>query len=426
MITLPAWWGSERPYKIIDVLEGLKQIPDESIHCVVTSPPYWGLRSYLKDNDPLKAQEIGGEKHPKEYVAHLVVIFREIRRVLRKDGVAWLNLGDSYIGGGRAGKGKHAFGGLEMNRSNGAVRYGLPTGKVEGFKPKDLAGIPWRTAIALQDDGWWLRSDIVWAKGNVLPESCTDRPTKSHEYIFLLSKSEKYFYDAESIKEPALSSNVHDLTGSGYLAPGQTPQTGNRPGNSGNIKRKIGEDRDRPGSHLGNSIPWKGYTRNKRDVWNINTSPFQGDHYACFPLEIPTTCIKAGTSEKGCCSKCGSPWRRDIKRNNPSKAANAGHVDRSGGAANTANPQTSKGLKRNGGGVYSSAQDLGWIPTCDCQAEIVPCVVLDPFVGKGTTILAARQLGRIGLGFDLDPKNEKLIKKYSCGDASYIDEFVEE
>lgn len=191
-----------------DVLEGLAQLPDESVHCVVTSPPYWGLRDYGV------AGQIGLEPTPDTFVVRMVEVFGEVRRVLRKDGTCWVNLGDSYAGGktgntnGGASSGLKADGWREESRQRANKVFAEQMEAMEfrkplpvGFKPKDLIGAPWRVAFALQADGWWLRSDIIWSKPNPMPESVTDRPTKAHEYLFLLTKAERYFYDAEEIKE---------------------------------------------------------------------------------------------------------------------------------------------------------------------------------------------------------------------------------
>ena len=181
----------------------LKKIPKESIQTVVTSPPYWGLRDYGHDS------QLGAENTPDEYVDGLVDVFREIRRVLKKDGTVWLHLGDSYVGGG---KGEWSNGSIQKNHIKAGVKYGKKTGEIAGLKPKDLVGIPWRVALALQEDGWWLRSDIIWHKPNPMPESVTDRPTKSHEYIFLLTKSPHYYYDQDAIREPVSDVSIKRST----------------------------------------------------------------------------------------------------------------------------------------------------------------------------------------------------------------------
>ena len=180
----------------MDVLQGLKMLDDNCIDCVVTSPPYWGLRDYgVKE-------QIGLEPTPDLYVKHLVDVFKEVHRVLKKVGTVWLNLGDSYCGSHGNGSVEQTFGQSKF------VKFDSPSKNIKGLKPKDLVGIPWRVAFALQADGWWLRQDIIWAKPNPMPESVTDRCTKSHEYIFLLTKSKDYYYDAESIKEPVAESTI--------------------------------------------------------------------------------------------------------------------------------------------------------------------------------------------------------------------------
>jgi DNA modification methylase len=294
-----------------DVMEGLRQLPDESVHCVITSPPYWGLRSYLKDDHPLKPFEIGSEPTLQEHIAKLVEVFRDVRRVLRKDGTLWLNYGDAYAGSWGAQSRGEAPG--PASKLSGGQVYAAPknthTGSMKrtpGLKPKDLMGLPWRLAFALQDDGWWLRSDIIWAKPNPMPESVTDRPTKAHEYIFLLTKSERYHYDAEAIREMRTSDEDADgFRGGSYVGgePGRRTVTGNK-----RIKVPGGWDRGE-GGH--GTIHRAGRTsaeyqeaevkhgRNKRSVWTIATVPFTEAHYATFPPELPEICIKAGCPRGG-------------------------------------------------------------------------------------------------------------------------------
>lgn len=259
-----------------DVVEMLKTIPDESVQCCVTSPPYWGLRDYGHDG------QIGIEKTHELYTAKMVEVFREVRRVLRKDGVLFLNLGDSY-----AGSGKGAW-----NRDDGQKEVYVPgiTGaKIDtdtpGLKPKDLVGIPWRVAFALQSDGWWLRSDIIWSKPNPKPESVADRPTKAHEYIFLLTKSAKYYWDAEAVME---KSGVWNAAKSSFHFD---------PEQSGQKKAQMVRDGLRTHGGMAHADIDRD-TRNMRTVWEISPKPFYGAHFATFPPEIPEKCIKAG-SKKG-------------------------------------------------------------------------------------------------------------------------------
>jgi DNA modification methylase len=233
------------------------------------------------------------EASPDAYVAALVAVFREVRRVLTDDGTCWVNLGDSHNnsdkwGGGSSSVGKHKRLGGEQPSAGVRRRWR----GIEGTKSKDLLMIPAIVALALRTDGWYLRSDIIWAKPNPMPESVTDRPTKSHEHLFLLTKSAKYYYDAKAISEPCAGLNLHDITGSSYVAPGQTPHTGTR--RSGNTTRVLGNERGRPSSHLGASIPWEGTTRNKRDVWTVPTQPYMGAHFATMPEALVEPCILAG------------------------------------------------------------------------------------------------------------------------------------
>jgi len=258
----------------------LKTLDSESVHCCVTSPPYWGLRDYGVSG------QLGLEKTPQEYIAKMVEVFREVRRVLRSDGTVWLNIGDSYIGGGRGGKGQCGKGSFEESRYEQGCKIGLPTGKVDGLKPKDLCLIPFRLAIALQEDGWWVRSDIIWAKPNPMPESVTDRPTKSHEYMFLLTKSAKYYFDQEAVRESFVPNSDMEYRktlrlGKFYRAGNQNPYTNNTP---------LAGDREI--TELANG-------RNIRTVWTIPTQPTPEAHFATFPEALIVPCIKAGCPEGG-------------------------------------------------------------------------------------------------------------------------------
>lgn len=216
-----------------DVRNALGNFPENHFQTCITSPPYWGLRDYGIEG------QIGAEMDIQDYINDLVLVFREVKRVLANDGTFWLNIGDSYTSGGRTWRDADT-----KNKGRG-MSYRAPTPK--GLKPKDLIGVPWRIAFALQADGWYLRTDIIWNKPNCQPESVKDRPTRSHEYVFLFSKSEKYFYDSEAIKEPALDP--------------------------------------------------KQDSKNRRTVWNINTEPYPGSHFAVYPRELVRLCIKAATKE---------------------------------------------------------------------------------------------------------------------------------
>lgn len=366
-----------------DWIEKLRELPDGSVQCCVTSPPYWGLRDYGV------AGQLGLEKTPEEFVAKIVAGFRELRRVLRDDGTLWLNLGDTYA----ANRGYQVPDQKWVDVGNSK---GMKAAEI-GLKPKDLIGIPWRCAFALQADGWFLRSDIIWHKLNAMPESVTDRPTKAHEYIFLLTKRQNYFYDCEAVKEPLQASTLE--RGYSYSDPEYTSSKMNA-AEPGMVRAN--------GTFKGKRYIPSG--RNRRDVWTVPSEPFSGAHFATFPSALIRPCILAGTSAKGCCPKCGAPWERIVENNNPSKQSNTGE-DMTEGAAKTSNPQTSAGMHRNGGGVYSTSKTLGWQPTCTCgETSTVPCVVLDPFGGSGTVGQVSLELGRKAILIELNPEYVKLAE----------------
>jgi DNA modification methylase len=304
-----------------DVMEGLKTLKDESVDCCITSPPYWGLRDYgtakweggnpncqhkhggqveqtVRGSGDLTLggtglrpgtdnsycslcgarridAQIGLEKTPEEYVNKLVEVFREVKRVLKKEGTLWLNLGDSYNGGGRGGRDKNP----KYKQSTNLGSTTMPECNMDdSLKPKDLVGIPWRVAFALQSDGWYLRQDIIWSKPNPMPESVTDRCTKSHEYVFLLAKSQKYYYDNEAIKEKALlhKGEVLDNRESGTV-----------------LARGLNGQADRQGN-----FETVGNGRNRRSVWTITTKPFKEAHFATFPEDLVEPMIKAGCPKR--------------------------------------------------------------------------------------------------------------------------------
>jgi DNA modification methylase len=266
-----------------DCIEGLRTLPDASVHCCVTSPPYWGLRDYGHDG------QIGLESTPEAYVARMVEVFREVRRVLREDGTCWVNLGDSYCGGGgyapdapcnRRRADGESWGAMNAFsvREGEARKKARPGYTPPGLKAKDLVGIPWRVAFALQADGWWLRQDIIWHKPNPMPESVRDRCTKAHEYVFLLTKSERYFYDAEAVSE-ALSGKPH--------APGNKCSA-----DGGHLRNDFGTDAMQ-------RVWGASGRRNRRSVWTVTTKPYSGAHFAVMPADLVEPCIKAGCPEGG-------------------------------------------------------------------------------------------------------------------------------
>ena len=252
-----------------DCIEQLKRLADQSINTCITSPPYWGLRNYQED------KQFGMEDTPEEFISNLVDVFREVKRVLRDDGTVWLNLGDTYCGTGHKGnytdpKHKEGRNGQKIALNN----------KIDGHKSKDLVGIPWRVALALQQDGWYLRQDIIWHKPNPMPESVKDRCTKAHEYIFLLSKNKKYYYDNEAIKED-----------SKYYGKDKRSDKGNI--------RYEGKRTSNKDSKAQQSFVTINPKKNKRSVWTVSTKPFKGAHFATFPPELIEPCILAGCPEGG-------------------------------------------------------------------------------------------------------------------------------
>lgn len=293
----------------------LRTLADESVHCIVTSPPYYAQRSYLEPSDPMKSREIG--QKGSEYVADLVSVFHEAKRVLRRDGTLWLNLGDVYEDG-------------------------------------QLLGLPWMVARSLQQDGWILRQDVIWSKPSPMPESCTNRCTRSHEYVFLFAKTPNYFFDAEAIKEESLSSP------------------------SG---------------------------KNRRSVWRIASTPYAGAHFATMPTTLAELCIMAGTSERGCCDQCGAPFTRIVERQKLTRSRPNKYVKRTGKAG------TGNSCGNTVAGVLT--ETVGWSPSCVCdeaRLSSTRCTVLDPFAGSGTTLVVAESLGRDSIGIELNSEYVRIAE----------------
>ena len=286
-------------------LEVLRQLPPGMAHTCITSPPYWGLRDYGVEG------QLGLEKTPEEYVGKLADIFDEVKRLLREDGTLWLNLGDSYAGSGKGDNPNGKQGTSEGTRFNSPTSGAVPL----GLKPKDLVGIPWMVAFELRRRGWYLRSDIIWAKPNPMPESVTDRPTKSHEYIFLLAKNRDYYYDAEAIKERAIYSAEEQaarlkLQKDGMKSCPNGIKGGIRPRNSdlrkgGSIipgKGEAHKSGTRTGANLSGAYKgadWNVAGRNKRSVWTVTTKPYREAHFATFPPDLITPCVLAGAPAGG-------------------------------------------------------------------------------------------------------------------------------
>lgn len=278
-----------------DCRKVLLELETESVNCCVTSPPYFGLRDYGCEG------QIGLEKTPEEFVERMVNIFREVRRVLTNDGTLWLNLGDSYNGSGKA-TGRDGLQDAELSEKQSSNHGSLvaKATRLESLKPKDLIGIPWRVAFALQANGWYLRQDIIWHKPNPMPESVLDRCTKAHEYIFMFSKSERYHYDNEAIQEDAVEAAASGLTGGAYDCPGSKPQANAR-------ARETDKQRGHGRRHAGFNDRWDAMSkteqcsgkRNKRSVWTVAPASYPGAHFATFPTALIKPCILAGCPKGG-------------------------------------------------------------------------------------------------------------------------------
>jgi DNA modification methylase len=437
------FWESPRGWVRLyqgDVREALALLPARSVHCVVTSPPYWGLRDYGVDG------QIGSEPSPdcgtqgqaqcgRCFVCSMVAVFREVRRVLRDDGTLWLNLGDTYASGtvGRndvdrkyPGRKDDPNCPLRASNSDQSGRTGLPSG--------NLVGVPWRVALALQADGWVLRQDIIeevefycpcgcghvmeeriwrhaqdqeilWKKPSPMPESVRNRCTKAHEYVFLMTKSNRYFYDAEAIKE-----NVD--------GPPRVGRAGHKGANNTGEVACAGMSQ--------HDVITVG--ANKRSVWSVASQGFPGAHFATFPPNLIRPMILAGTSERGCCASCGAPWRRVVEERKLTRERPNDYVKRvperplgekyeSADGAEVLGSASARmgrgaGWRKDIGNTCANSvagvevSTVGWEPTCECprlgpHGEVVPCVVLDPFVGSGTVPEVAAEEGRRSVGIDL-------------------------
>jgi DNA modification methylase len=376
-------------YQLIqgDCLQVLRTLPENSVQCCVTSPPYFGLRAYLSNGHEDKSLEIGLEETPECYVAKLVAVFREVRRVLHPSGVIWVNLGDSYNGSAPNRTGENGYNDGRVNRDK---RFSV--GGVRGLKPKDLIGIPWMVAFALRADGWWLRSEIIWHKRAPMPESVTDRPTKAHEQVFLLAKSATYYYDAEAIKEAAKPEHLSRYK-YGFWGDGTKEGSGNgRPDGASNT-----------GGHKDPLL-----TRNKRSVWTLGPESYDGAHFAVMPTKLVEPCILAGSSARGACAKCGAPWERVVEREAERYNEREGIAQRirNQGATNGGTERVTLGVTE-----HVKRTTTGWQPTCTCNcADVVPCTVLDCFSGSGTTLAVALKHHRHAIGIELNPDYLELAR----------------
>lgn len=358
-----------------DVLDELAKLPAASVHCVVTSPPYWGLRDY--GIEPSTWPDgwtgcFGLEPTPEQYVAHAVEVFRAVRRVLRDDGTLWLNLGDTYSRGsvGRGDDNRSQLDGYARSDSG----QPCPDRSTPSLGNKQLVGIPWRVALALQADGWYLRSDVIWHKPAPMPTSQRDRPTVSHEYVFLLTKRARYYYDRIAGAE-VVTENTHSR-GSGV----------NPKSRSAAIAGHVS-------------------TRNARTVWRVSHEGFRGKHFATMPQELVRRCLVPCVSERGCCPECGAPWARITESVRvPTRPGRGSKIHTPSGRMDS-----DQAGNRDDRRHVTQFRTAGWRSACRCAAgrpgtTAVPCTVLDPFMGSGTVGLVAIKLGHHAVGIDRSPE----------------------
>jgi DNA modification methylase len=416
-----------------DAIELLGSLPEGFAQTAITSPPYWGLRDYgvparvwggeagcrhrwkaAARGAPIGRGRrcsrcgawkgcLGLEPEPGMYVEHLVAVMREVRRCLRPDGTLWLVLGDSFAGAGPSGAsyespstrrraaGHGVDGAFRVSRRLGEQGLDYSTKRPvapAGLKPKDLIGVPWRVALALQADGWWLRADTIWQKPNAMPESVRDRPTRAHEYVFLLSPSARYHYDAFAVREP----DKGRRSGNGYVRAERLSYGGAE------------APRGQGGEWLG------GGGRNRRSVWSIPTECFGGAHFATFPEALVEVCLLAGTSPVAC-RRCGAPWRRVVSSR---RLLDGVHELRGSWTEESARGRSGRSPLPTGHGhwrVTVERETVGWEPGCDHDDPGARCAVLDPFAGAATTGLVAGRHGRDFVGVELSAGYARMARR---------------
>lgn len=344
---------------------------------------------------------LGLEPTPELYVAHLVQIFAEVKRVLRDDGTLWLNIGDSYAGGNRGGNPDDSpFRKQATNKGSLVPPTPIPPGSV--LKPKDMVLIPFRLALALQADGWWLRSTIIWHKPNCMPSSVKDRPTTDFEYVFLLAKSKKYYYDADAIREPNANPKRTNYTpGKRAYAEGNTEQC-----NDTRTRRNDGFEAYANGKVCNG--------RNKRTVWKVSTLPYKDAHFATFPPKLIEPMILAGSAEKAC-EHCGTAWTRVTKKVEFGRADTDSKLEDGIHERSGAKSLATKRQAYRAAGLESPPFPItiGWQPSCDCPDNngTGASVVFDPFAGSGTTLAEAKRHGRHYCGIEANPEYVMMIEK---------------
>lgn len=375
---LKAVLNGEHPWHVIlgDVMDGLKTLPEGCVHTVCTSPPYYGLRSYLKKGHPDKKKEIGLEETPAEYISRMVEVFREVRRVLHSTGVMWVNIGDSYAGG-KTGNGSYGDPSSTLNNGGKRTKTGEKMGNKQravilGYQSGDLLGIPHRLSQAMQADGWILRADVVWVKQAAMPES------------------------VRGWRWEQCRTKIEEVT--------KVRDTYSRILQDEDEQFAVQHDHETPSNPAG---------ANLRDWWLLKQKSLDEGHYAAFPPSLPAMCIKAGTSQRGICSKCGMPWARVLEPDEKTKEIQAKARNGQDWTArawdNIDKMRTKHGDKEHDG--YNRYITLGWRPTCSCNAKTIPALILDPFTGSGTTGIVANKIGRRFIGIELSEEYVEIARR---------------
>ncbi len=423
---------ASEPVRILtgDCLESMRRLPDECVQACVTSPPYYGLRDYGV------AGQLGLEATPDEYIVNMVGVFREVRRVLRNDGTLWLNIGDSYAGYWGEKYAHKPFGEDRTPDGSTPPHKKSPQFKTAGFKPKDMIGIPWMLAFALRADGWYLRQDIIWHKPNPMPESVRDRCTKAHEYLFLLSKSGRYFFDSDAMKEPLAKANSQRTTNRYDTRERYGAKNGGNNGLDGLASRMRSGDAT---------------TRNRRDVWSITVRPFKGAHFAVMPKELVRPCVLAGSRAAGSHCDCAeliltptgngriadpsmetgragmNRQRRDNEGRRPVTKSQQRHTARELRDSahrqvmeHASGPAFAHYLRTDSSGARPVPQNLwddwcgrGWLtvaPPCECERKPGD-IIIDPFGGSGTVGLVAAEEGRRSILCELNEKYAEIAHR---------------
>ncbi len=381
-----------------DAAEQLRRIPANSVHAVVTSPPYYGMRDYQAQG------QLGLEATVEAFIERTVEVFRQVRRVLRRDGTCWVNMGDTYA----AKKASRRIDGTGKRSSDPEDKFNhCPP----GFKDKDLMLLPARLAIALHADGWWIRRDVIWHKPNPTPESADDRPTSCHEYLFMLTKRQDYYYDRIAVEEAASESERTRRVAQALRGHKATYT----------LRRDAQDFQPKPGAtgcarsaEARQFLAIKG-TRNRRSVWKIATHRYRGAHSATFPEKLVEPCIKASTSEKGACGLCGAPWTRILRPAEEYRAVLLENLGRNHGASSggEALVHGRRGFAMSGKkNLRADYQTTGWRKACGCElGGTVPAIVLDPFMGSGTTAAVALKLGRQFIGIEISEEYATIARK---------------